>query len=48
VLDRVRIVEEGTHRELLTRPGLYRRLHDMQFFAAEDEETGAGRGGVAS
>ena len=48
MLDRVRIVEEGTHRELLTRPGLYRRLHDMQFFAAEDEETGAGRGGVAS
>jgi subfamily B ATP-binding cassette protein MsbA len=48
VLERGRIVEEGTHRELLTRQGLYRRLHDMQFFAAEDEETGAGRGGVAS
>jgi subfamily B ATP-binding cassette protein MsbA len=48
VLERGRIVEEGTHRELLTRQGLYRRLHDMQFFAAEDEETGAGQGGVAS
>jgi subfamily B ATP-binding cassette protein MsbA len=48
VLERGRIVEEGTHRELLTRQGLYRRLHDMQFFAAEDEETGAGRPGVAS
>ena len=48
VLERGRIVEEGTHRELLTRQGLYRRLHDMQYFAAEDEETGAGRGGVAS
>ncbi len=35
VLDRGRIVEEGTHRELLTRQGLYRRLHDMQFFAEE-------------
>jgi subfamily B ATP-binding cassette protein MsbA len=48
VLERGRIVEEGTHRELLTRQGLYRRLHDMQYFAAEDEETGAGRGGAAS
>ena len=28
-----RIVEEGTHAELLTRRGLYRRLHDMQYFA---------------
>jgi subfamily B ATP-binding cassette protein MsbA len=48
VLERGRIVEEGTHRELLTRQGLYRRLHDMQYFAAEDEETGAGRGGVGA
>jgi len=35
-LDRGRIVESGTHAELLTRGGLYRRLHEMQFF-----ETGA-------
>jgi subfamily B ATP-binding cassette protein MsbA len=48
VLDRGRIVEEGTHRELLTRQGLYRRLHDMQYFAVEDEEPGAERGGAAS
>ncbi len=27
------IVEEGTHAELLTHRGLYRRLHDMQYFA---------------
>jgi ABC-type multidrug transport system fused ATPase/permease subunit len=27
------IAEEGTHAELLTRRGLYRRLHDMQQFA---------------
>jgi ATP-binding cassette, subfamily B, bacterial MsbA len=47
VLDRGRIVEEGTHRELLTRPGLYRRLHDMQFFAGEEEVPGRERGGAA-
>ena len=34
VLDRGRIVESGTHQELLTRGGLYRRLHEMQFFEA--------------
>jgi subfamily B ATP-binding cassette protein MsbA len=32
VLDRGRLVESGTHAELLTRNGLYRRLHDMQYF----------------
>jgi subfamily B ATP-binding cassette protein MsbA len=35
VLDRGAIVEEGTHAELLTRNGVYRRLHDMQYFAGE-------------
>jgi len=48
VLDAGRIVEEGTHRELLTRPGLYRRLHDMQFFAGEEEVPGQERSGAAS
>jgi len=33
VLEAGRIREEGTHQELLTLPGLYRRLHDMQYFA---------------
>ena len=47
VLDGGRIVEQGTHRELLTRPGLYRRLHDMQFFAVEEEVPGRERGGAA-
>jgi subfamily B ATP-binding cassette protein MsbA len=37
VLDRGRLVESGTHRELLTRNGLYRRLHDMQFFVEKEE-----------
>ena len=36
VLDRGRIVESGTHQELLTRPGLYRRLHEMQHFTESE------------
>jgi subfamily B ATP-binding cassette protein MsbA len=31
VLDRGRIVERGTHQELLSAGGAYRRLHEMQF-----------------
>jgi len=41
VLDRGRIVESGTHRELLNRQGLYRRLHDMQYFTELDAPTAA-------
>jgi subfamily B ATP-binding cassette protein MsbA len=44
VLDRGRIVESGSHRELLTRGGLYRRLHEMQFFEAGPEEEPARSG----
>ena len=40
VLDRGRLVESGTHAELLTRNGLYRRLHDMQYFVESDAATG--------
>ena len=36
VLENGRIVESGSHSELLTRNGLYRRLHDMQFFVESD------------
>lgn len=32
VFERGRLVESGTHAELLTRPGVYRRLHEMQYF----------------
>ena len=48
VLEAGRIVEEGTHRALLTRQGLYRRLHDMQFFAGDGDPAARERTGAAS
>jgi ABC-type multidrug transport system fused ATPase/permease subunit len=41
VIDAGRIVEQGTHQELLTRGGLYRQLYERQFL---DVETSADAG----
>jgi ABC-type multidrug transport system fused ATPase/permease subunit len=35
VLDEGRVVESGPHAQLHAQGGLYRRLHDLQFSAAE-------------
>jgi subfamily B ATP-binding cassette protein MsbA len=40
VLERGRVVEQGTHTELLARAGLYHRLYELQF-----DEPGWGEGG---
>jgi subfamily B ATP-binding cassette protein MsbA len=36
VLDAGRIADEGSHAELLARPGVYRRLHELQYFQADE------------
>ena len=38
VIDEGRIVEQGTHEELLANGGLYSRLYELQFRGEEDDE----------
>jgi len=42
VLDRGRIVEEGTHETLLAKGGIYKEIYDLQFKAQEEEEGASG------
>ena len=35
VLDQGRVSEIGTHDELVSRPGIYKRLHEMQFLESD-------------
>ena len=46
VLDQGRIVERGTHPELLVARGLYAKLYDEQFGPAKDSPSHAARAPV--
>mgnify|MGYP002784852548 FL=1 len=39
VMERGKIVETGTHDELLTKAGIYKKLYDLQFAIEETDET---------
>ena len=36
VLDKGRIAQMGTHAELITQPGLYKEIYDLQLKCAEE------------
>jgi subfamily B ATP-binding cassette protein MsbA len=43
VLEHGRVIEVGSHRELIGRGGLYARLHEIQFAASPDHEEATAR-----
>ena len=45
VLDRGRIVQRGTHEELLDEPGLYRQIYDLELKAQEEALSGVSPNG---
>jgi ABC-type multidrug transport system fused ATPase/permease subunit len=45
VLDQGRIVQTGTHRELVATPGLYQKLHRLQFRLADQGLVAQNRAG---
>jgi ABC-type multidrug transport system fused ATPase/permease subunit len=45
VLDQGRIVQTGTHEELVASPGLYQKLHRLQFRLAEPDGAARDRAG---
>lgn len=47
-MERGRVVEAGTHAELMAEQGLYARLHDLQFGEATLTEHGDGAGAAVS
>ena len=47
VLEEGRIVERGTHAELLVHGGLYAKLYEEQFRAAEEAPVGPAASGIA-
>ncbi|MBI2193201.1 MAG: ABC transporter ATP-binding protein [Planctomycetes bacterium] len=44
VLEKGRLVEAGSHADLIARNGLYRRLYDLQFSAESQAQTPSGDG----
>lgn len=47
VLDKGRIVQRGTHDELLAQDGIYRRVHDLQLRIDEEVEREINRVGIS-
>ncbi len=45
VLDKGRVIQHGTHRELMRQPGIYRRIYDLQARVEDDVTTVQGKNG---